>query len=1096
MKHLLRPMTDVDILQLSSGEIKNSKLLDSKQLPKVGGLFCQRVFGPIKDFKCRCGKYNGWKYKGTTCENCGVLVESSSIRRERFGHIVLPIPVFNPMFKNTLAQVLGLGSNHINDILTGNVYFKLMDGKHFYLNGVKDPKCIAIATSLEEYDTWSKSIPALYDIVKRINLKKSYELISGRRQALLGQLLSRKLHPKIFFLRNIPVMPPTIRPISDTKGRLLSDAKNDLYASVIKRKTRLDKLIEVLDEIPKIILELESISLQKSINNLFLGGAVDLGGLPLPSIVENLKTKTGLPRWNLLGKRVDFSGRSVITSGPNLELNEIALPEQMVYELLKPFILKGLLDRGYANGMRSALRQYNQKYKSAVEVMMDIYPNHQVYLNRQPSLHRYSVLAFNITLSPYKAILLPPMLCSPFNADYDGDTMAVHLPLGYEAKKEVNDKLLVTNNLISVADGTALLKPSHEMMIGLYLMTKLKESDNYIIENSIKRLETMHQNNYLPINATITFRKNGQSFTTCLGRLLIGQLLGVHINDYLTKQTIGQLVTKACIKYDANIMIKKLKQLQDYGFHYATIEGFSICIDDFIIPSSKEESFKIANAIEFYNKQTVNDDNKLDKHGTIISNWDNTITNLQNDFITEAGDDNPLVIMNRTGARASMGQISQLVVAKGMVTAIDNSIIEHPIENSLREGLTVQEYFISCSGSRKSLADKQFVTPISGYLARKLINCTRDLYITDNDCGTQEGIKVTAKLSKNRYGLDGELINIDNFLENENVMIRSPITCKAKKGICQKCYGLNEYGKTVNINFSAGVVAGQSLSEPATQLSMRTFHFGGAATVRKINPLEVKTCLKGVVKLETDEFGTKIILEDGFYYIHTNATLKISSGQKIDNGDCIAVYPTDSISNADISGKLPLLESYFELSKIKGNESIIATKDGQVTFKVRDTKVSLFIDKELQGFATGIPILVHDGQTVEKGQPLTIGDCNLKRLYLNTNDLPLVGSIFVNTVNKLYSEEGINVFPVHLEMIFRGMSELVKLDNGLLGLRRIDGGEPLIMGVSEVGKNFPSWLKGISFGWTSSILENHAVKPFKAYDIPSEELMMGKLIAK
>ena len=1513
MRQLLRPMSDSDVVEISSGEITNGRLLNSKQLPKEGGLFCQRIFGPIKDYRCQCGKYDGWSHKGTVCETCGVTVESSSVRKDRFGHIKLPIHAFNPVYRHTLAQVLGIGIVHLKGILDGSLYFKVMGGSHFYTRGSDEMQCLAVASNVSDYSAWSKSIPDLYKAVRGIMVEKTYLELTGKRKLVYRQLHESGVHPKMFFFKKMLVMPPSIRPISDTHGKLLSDAKNDLYADVIKRKIRLDRLYEVMPVIPKIILEKESKSLQAAINSLFLGGAFDLGGRPLPGIIEDLKTKTGLPRWNLLGKRVDFSGRSVITSGPELALDEVALPDKMVYELLKPFILEKLLARGHARNIKGALRQYVKKNNTAVAIMMEIYPHHKIFLNRQPSLHRYSVMAFKIRLSPFKAILLPPMLCSPFNADFDGDTMAVHLPVSREARAEVNEKLSIEKNLVSVADKQALLKPSHEMMIGLYVMTKLNDELPVVIESDIPRLVSMHQNGSLKINQRVIYRPESKTEETCLGRLLLGGLLQCKITEFLTKGSIGHIVTKAAKKMGQHEMLSALKKLQSYGFYYATREGFSICIDDFYIPTTKKEVFANANAFEL---ETDADETLTEAHAhdLIVNKWATALDKVQNSFVEEAGNDNPLVIMNSTGARASMQQIGQLVVAKGMVTAMDNSIVKHPIERSLREGLLPPDYFVSCSGSRKSLADKQFVTPISGYLARKLINCARDLYITELDCGTVNGIKIDSALASGRYSTRGRLIRD----KKGDVLMRSPVTCEAKKGICSKCFGLNEYGKPAEIGRAVGVTAGQSLSEPATQLcltgdteivttdgqnltmeevhnkvknnenvytyscsqsgdievskiehsynsrteyekvritleneeffeatldhpvmlrdgtyrsagslkdgdslmplytrkkggylqvktnqetsgrkykaayllaslhkdsikhescegadriethhidrnkennnpdnlmhlsasyhgeihnetsglvstrtcaeriiakltdlglprtdetwhevrdaffkgmkypgfrvvkeklpeivegfsivtrekknkeqlnseyrmdlvlhymqehgmdatyrdfdianaklypnprgrhsiekllkwspgyldhldttvttyvtersreqkqalsrvlkvlghlksqnlacteinleiansylypvpksrrsissiignlhaddldlvfghnhsvanveiikmeapekfyditvdsdhhnfalacgvfvhnSMRTFHLGGAASVREGCDLNVKARASGGATVTRLDGFTRVQIDKLTHYFHNTATTLVVGGQHVDEGDNLATYPPDSTNNADISGKLPLIESYFELNKVKGVEAIMAKNDGILTIEADNGSLSFSIDGVFQGqLEQKVPVLVADGDHVEKGDQLTFGTCGIKKLYDATEDLPLAASLFVKTVYNLYYEEGIRFNPVHLEVIFRGMSELMLLDNGLIGLRRFDeSGKTLLMGVSDIGKNYPSWLKGMAFGWTGAALEGHAVKPYTNYNLPSENIMIGKL---
>ncbi|CUV65012.1 DNA-directed RNA polymerase subunit beta' [Sulfurovum sp. enrichment culture clone C5] len=909
----LRVASPEKILSWSYGEVKKPETINYRTLkPERDGLFCAKIFGPIRDYECLCGKYKKMRYKGVVCEKCGVEVTSSKVRRSRMGHIELVTPVAHIWYVSSLPSrigtLLGVKMKDLERVLYYEAYIVKSPGdasldvdgskllsKYDVLNeeqyqqivhrfGVDafdarmggaviqellaDLDLVTMFRELKEEIATTKSEAKIKTIVKRLKVIEAF-LHSGNR-------------PEWMMLTHLPVLPPDLRPlVSLDGGKFAVSDVNDLYRRVINRNQRLKRLVEL--DAPEIIVRNEKRMLQEAVDALFdngrRGNAVKgANKRPLKSLSEIIKGKQGRFRQNLLGKRVDFSGRSVIVVGPDLRMDQCGLPKKMAIELFKPHLMAKLEEKGYATTIKQAKKMIEKQVNEVWECLDEVVDNYPVLLNRAPTLHKLSIQAFHPRLIEGKAIQLHPLVCAAFNADFDGDQMAVHIPLSDEAIAEAKILMLASMNILLPASGKAVAVPSQDMILGLYYLT-LEKTDvrgEHKLFGNIDEVMIAFEQGSLDLNAKIRTFANGKVITSTTGRLILRTIIPEYVpesywNKILKKKDIGTLVDYIYKNSGLSITAEFLDNLKDMGFKYATKVGVSISIDDIKIPEQKDaivaEAKKEVKDIQGqFASGLLTDQERYNKIIDIWTDANNEIADALMKLIKADKDGfNSVYMMADSGARGSAAQIRQLSGMRGLMAKSDGSIIETPITSNFREGLNVLEYFISTHGARKGLADTALKTANAGYLTRKLIDVAQNVKVTMTDCGTHEGVEVSdivvgnemiEPLSDRIYGrvvaedildpVTNEIIAHEGTMIDEeiatkvkeagvrSVIIRAPSTCKAPKGICAKCYGLNmAENRIVNKGEAVGVIAAQSIGEPGTQLTLRTFHTGGTATAGK-----------------------------------------------------------------------------------------------------------------------------------------------------------------------------------------------------------------------------------------------------------------------
>ncbi|HPA11983.1 MAG TPA: DNA-directed RNA polymerase subunit beta' [Bacteroidales bacterium] len=923
------------ILERSYGEVTKPETINYRTYkPERDGLFCERIFGPVKDWECHCGKYKRIRYKGTVCDRCGVEVTEKKVRRERSGHIQLVVPVAHIWFfkslPNRIGALLGLQTKKLEMI----IYYE----KYVVINpGIKADDGIKYMDFLseEEYFDIMETVPpenqylddndpnkfiakmgaeALHDLLARLDLDElSYDLRHKAHTETSQQRKAdalKRLHvveafrdarnrienrPEWMVVKVVPVIPPELRPlVALDGGRFATSDLNELYRKVIIRNNRLKRLIEI--KAPEVIMRNEKRMLQESVDSLFdnsrKANAVKTdGNRALKSLSDSLKGKQGRFRQNLLGKRVDYSGRSVIVVGPELKLNECGIPKEMASELFKPFIIRKMLERGIVKTVKTAKKIVDRKDPVVWDILENIMKGHPVLLNRAPTLHRLGIQAFQPKLIEGKAIQLHPLVCTAFNADFDGDQMAVHVPLGNAAIIEAQLLMLASHNILNPANGAPITVPSQDMVLGLYYLTKERKSTP---ENPVKgegyrfyspqEVIIAYNEGKVDLHAIVSvrlpFEENGETVfrltETTVGRVLLNQVIPPehgYVNQLLTKKSLRDIIGSVLKKTDTAITAKFLDDIKDLGFRMAFKGGLSFNLDDVIVPIEKEKLIEAANeevneVVNSYNNGLITTN---ERYNQIVDIWTHTNSKLTKALMDQISQDqqgfNPVYMMLDSGARGSKEQIRQLSGMRGLMakpqksTASGPEIIENPILSNFKEGLSVLEYFISTHGARKGLADTALKTADAGYLTRRLVDVSQDVIITEEDCGTLRGLTTTA-LKKNEEVVEalydrilgrtalhdiyhpqtnsliveaGEEINeeIAQKIEEspiESVEIRSVLTCESKMGVCAKCYGRNlANGRMLQKGEAVGVIAAQSIGEPGTQLTLRTFHVGGVA---------------------------------------------------------------------------------------------------------------------------------------------------------------------------------------------------------------------------------------------------------------------------
>ncbi len=1095
------------ILERSHGEVLKPETINYRTYkPERDGLFCERIFGPVKDYECHCGKYKRIRYKGIVCDRCGVEVTEKKVRRERMGHIELVVPVVHIWFfrslPNKIGALLGMQTKKLESI----IYFE----RYVVINpGVKEADGISRMDFLteEEYLDIIDSLPqgnqylddddpdkfvakmgaeAVHDLLARLDLdKESFELrhkanteTSQQRKAEALKRLQvfeafrearnrKENRPEWMIIKIVPVIPPELRPLVPLDGgRFATSDLNDLYRRVIIRNNRLKRLIEI--KAPDVIMRNEKRMLQEAVDSLLdnsrKSSAVKTeSNRPLKSLSDSLKGKQGRFRQNLLGKRVDYSGRSVIIVGPNLKLNECGLPKDMAAELYKPFIIRRLLERGIVKTVKSAKKIVERKDPVVWDILENILKGHPVLLNRAPTLHRLGIQAFQPKLVEGKAIQLHPLACTAFNADFDGDQMAVHLPLGNAAILEAQILMLASHNILNPANGAPITVPSQDMVLGLYYITKARKStETHPVKGegmtfySPEEVRIAYNEEVVDLHAIIKVKVNvkeegqlvNKLIETTVGRVIFNEKVPAeygYINQLLTKKALRDIISDVLKETGNAVTAKFLDDIKDLGYYMAFVGGLSFNLNNIIIPTIKEELITKANqeVEEVLNNYNMGFITNNERYNQIIDIWTHTNSHLTNTVMRELSTDddgfNPVYMMLDSGARGSKEQIRQLSGMRGLMAkpqksgAVGNEIIENPILSNFKEGLSVLEYFISTHGARKGLADTALKTADAGYLTRRLVDVSQDVIISEKDCGTLLGLTITA-LKKNEevvetlydrilgrvalhdvyHPLTGEIIvkggeEITEILAQkiedspiESVEIRSVLTCESKHGVCANCYGRNlASGRMVQKGEAVGVIAAQSIGEPGTQLTLRTFHQGGTASnVAANSKIEVK--YDGTLEIEElrtvayqDKEGQKydvvtgrsaemkivdaktgVILSSG--NIPYGSKLYFKDGSSVKKGDLIAEWdPFNAVILSEVTGKISFANIVEgQTYRVESDEQTGYFEKVVVESKVKTKNPFIrILDKEGGELRTydlpvGAHIMVEDGQNIKAGELL------------------------------------------------------------------------------------------------------------------------------
>jgi DNA-directed RNA polymerase subunit beta' len=1102
----------------SRGEVKKPETINYRTLkPERDGLFCERIFGPTRDWECHCGKYKRVRYKGIICDRCGVEVTRAKVRRERMGHIELAAPVSHIWYFKGIPSRMGLLLDMSPRALEKVLYFvayivtdpgntplvqkqiltesEYRDYREKYGNAFKAGMgAEAIKRLLEEMDMEQLS-KELRAELKQVSGQRKIRAI--RRLEVVEAFLKSGNRADWMILDVVPVIPPELRPMVQLDGgRFATSDLNDLYRRVINRNNRLKRLLDL--GAPDIIVRNEKRMLQEAVDALIDNGrrgrpVTGPGNRPLKSLSDMLRGKQGRFRQNLLGKRVDYSGRSVIVVGPELKMHQCGLPKEMALELFKPFVMKKLVNDGHAHNIKSAKRMVERVKDQVWDVLEEVIKEHPVLLNRAPTLHRLGIQAFEPMLVEGRAIQIHPLVCTAYNADFDGDQMAVHVPLSAEAQAEARILMMSSGNILNPKDGSPVVTPTQDMVLGTYYLTLEKPGakGEGKIFSSLDEATLAYDFGEVDLHAKIKVKYEGERLETTVGRLIINQRLPVplrYINRVVDRQMLGKIVAR-CYRVLGNAeTAKMLDGIKELGFKYATRAGMTISISDIEVPKEKEQILADAESrveeIENQYKQGLI--TYTERYQKVISVWEEAKNRVTEALVKGLDRFNPVYMMSISGARGNIGQISQLAGMRGLMADPSGRIIELPIRANFREGLTVLEYFTSTHGARKGLADTALRTADSGYLTRRLVDVSQDVIIREDDCGTTVGVPVKEIRDGNevieslhdrilgRMAVvrivdpnTGDLIveaneeineeDADRIIEVgiEEVMIRSVLTCKSRFGVCRKCYGRNlATGMLVDVGESVGTISAQSIGEPGTQLTMRTFHTGGVA------------------------------------------------------GD-------------DITQGLPRVEELFEARKPKG-QAIISELDGVLKLgENKGRREAIVTTDEGESMAYAVPfgarLAVKDGSRVQAGDELTEGSINPHDL-LKVKGLRGVQLYLLHEVQRVYRLQGVDINDKHIEIIIRQMLRKVKVDDpgatellpgGLIDVfdfedeneRAIqNGGEPavakpILLGITKASLATDSFLSAASFQETTRVLTEAACKgkndPLLGL---KENVIIGKLI--
>jgi DNA-directed RNA polymerase subunit beta' len=1080
----------------SKGEVRKAETINYRTLkPEKDGLFCEKIFGPVRDWECNCGKYKGIKFKGITCDRCAVTVDRSSVRRERMGHIELATPVTHIWFfkavPSRMAALLDIGLRDLEKIIYYEEYVVVDSGT----SPLKKKELLSedkYQEALAKYGANFKAkigAEAVRDLLKELDLdnqcrklhrdlQKSKDALGNRKVLkalkIVEDFKKSKNRPEWMILEVLPVIPPDLRPLVPLDGgRFATSDLNDLYRRVINRNNRLKKLMELAA--PEIIIRNEKRMLQEAVDALLDNGrhgkpVIGANNRPLKSLSDMLKGKQGRFRQNLLGKRVDYSGRSVIVVGPELKLHECGLPKQMALELFEPFIIKKLREKGFVHTIKGARRMVERGKIEVWDILDEVIRDHPVLLNRAPTLHRLGIQAFQPILIEGKSIKIHPLVCTAFNADFDGDQMAVHVPLSLESQLEAKILMLSVNNIFSPADGRPIGTPTQDIILGVSYMSKIKlgaKGENKTFASSDEVL-IAYEDRVVDLHARIKLRikdvfdleerkvvNKRQMLETTVGRVLFNSCLPEgfgFVNKELNKSLVGDIVIDCYKRFGHTATIKLLDDIKRLGFEMATLGGISIGINDLNIPEEKKEVLKesraeVAKVEEQYRRGIITESERKSK---VIDIWTHA-TDRVSDLLFKGMDPfNPIFMMADSGARGSRLQIRQLAGMRGLMAKPSGEIIESPITANFREGLNVLEYFISTHGARKGLADTALKTADAGYLTRRLVDVAQEVIVCEADCGTLNGITVSAIIEgdevvvslKDRIVGRTALDNIVDIITDEvivgagteiteekadmierlgieRIRIRSVLTCESGKGVCTKCYGRNlATGRVVELGEAVGVIAAQSIGEPGTQLTMRTFHIGGTAS-RVVEQSFIKSKNKGLIKYHSLRATAKnkefIVLnrsgsvsindkqgrELERYPLAQGAFLSIADGEEVAKGVAFVRWdPYTFPVLTEVSGQVKYEDLKEDITVREELNPVTKLTERVVVEHKQEYHPQILIldeEKEVAGIypiPTGAHILVKDGQKVEAGDLLG----KIPRLVVKTRDitggLPRVAELF------------------------------------------------------------------------------------------------------
>ena len=1155
------------ILSWSHGEVKKPETINYRTLkPERDGLFCERIFGPTKDWECHCGKYKKIRYKGKICDRCGVEITKSKVRRERMGHIELAAPVSHiwyfkgipsrmglllDMTPHTLEKVLYFASYIVTDpgstplkrcdLLSEKEYRDMREKYEDDFQAGMGAE--AIKKLLEEIDCEQLSHDLREELKsasgqKKAKIVKRLEVVEAFRQS--GN------KPSWMIIDILPVIPPEIRPMVQLDGgRFATSDLNDLYRRVINRNNRLKRLIQL--SAPDIIVRNEKRMLQEAVDSLIDNGrrgraVTGANSRALKSLSDMLKGKQGRFRQNLLGKRVDYSGRSVIVVGPELKMYQCGVPKDMAIELFRPFVMKKLVEDGVANNIKSAKKMVDRQKPEVWDALDVVIKEHPVLLNRAPTLHRLGIQAFEPVLVEGRALKLHPLACTAYNADFDGDQMAIHVPLSAEAQAEARILMLSVNNLLRPQDGHPHSIPTQDMVLGSYYLTYVREEEGTGMafstpEEALMAYQagavTLHSPIKVRVTKTIDGVEKYKTVETTVGRIIfnepIPQDLGFvdrtdpeHAFDYevgfrVDKKKLGEIIDRCIQKHGFTISAEVLDSIKAQGYKFSTRSGMTISIADMVVPEAKKEKIaetekKVLAIEKQYRRGLITND---ERYRMVVAEWERTTGEVAKALMDNLDEFNPINIMATSGARGSANQIRQLAGMRGLMANTAGKTIEIPIKANFREGLSVLEYFISTRGARKGMADTALRTADSGYLTRRMVDVSQDVIIREPDCGTTEGVPATAIDSRGYavFTLDPEDPKYDEYIHSfgENihgrfpakpvvdpktgevlfdtdhllmsgdakflaahgvasVEVRSVLSCESRCGVCARCYGMNlATGKPVNSGEAVGVIAAQSIGEPGTQLTMRTFHSGGVA------------------------------------------------------GD-------------DITQGLPRVEELFEARKPK-KMAVLSEISGTLTIEeARKNMMALTVTNAEQGetrvyqVPVGAGIIVQNGDHIEQGQELTRGALSLHDVLrirgVNDDEFgrPGVRNYLVQEVQKVYRQQGVDINNKHIEVIVRQMMRKVRIeDAGSTDLlsgstvdvnelkdankaiqARIDAGEegltlaagtPILLGITKASLATDSWMSAASFQETTKVLTEAAIKGKVDHLVGlKENVIIGKLI--
>jgi len=1097
----------------SFGEIKKPETINYRTFkPERDGLFCAKIFGPVKDYECLCGKYKRMKHRGVVCEKCGVEVIQSKVRRERLGHIELASPVAHIWFLRSLPSRIGSLLDMTIRELEQVLYFEkyvVVDPKDTPLKQKETLDEEEFIKCQEDYGPEGfdaqMGAGAIRELLKNIDLTQLSEELRKDLTETDSEAKRKKLakrlrvvesfkesgnRPEWMILEVIPVLPPDLRPLVPLDGgRFATSDLNDLYRRVINRNNRLKRLIEL--GAPEIIIRNEKRMLQESVDALFDNGRrgrpiTGPNKRPLRSLSDMIKGKQGRFRQNLLGKRVDYSGRTVIVVGPELKLHQAGIPKEMALELFKPFVYNKLEEKGLATTIKAAKKLVEKGTPEVWDILAEVIREHPVLLNRAPTLHRLGIQAFEPVFADGKAIRLHPLVCAAFNADFDGDQMAVHVPLSIEAQLEARVLMMSTNNILSPANGRPIIVPTQDMVLGLYYMTRERinvKGEGYIF-SSTEDVRVAYDAGEVDLHAQITVRIYGQRVQTTTGRVLLKEVVPSEIpfefiNKAMTKKEIGELIDICYRKSGEKETVILADRLKGLGFSYATLAGVSIGIDELRIPTKKGEvidgALKEIQVVEQQYKEGLITDGE--RYNRVIDIWAKATENIAKTMLKELETEevidkkgrptkvtsfNPIFMMVKSGARGSEQQIRQLAGMRGLMAKPSGEIIETPITANFKEGLEVLQYFISTHGARKGLADTALKTANAGYLTRRLVDVAQDSIITEEDCGTLDGIEVFSlveggeiieRLGDRVLGrvalndildpISGEIIvkanqeiteELVKRIEEagiEKVTLRSVLTCKSKRGgICVKCYGRDlARGRMVAIGETVGVIAAQSIGEPGTQLTMRTFHIGGTAS-RRVEQSYLESRMEGIIKFSgrsshvgegeennvvMNRHSEIIVVDDSGrekekYTLVYGAKLKVKAGQKVKPGDRLAEWDpymnpiltevAGIVKFGDIKEGITMEEKLDEITGMK-TKIITESKDIELRprISIKDDKGKTLRVPNTESMAryllpVGANIFVKEGDSVKAGDIIAKIPRETTKTKDITGGLPRVAELF------------------------------------------------------------------------------------------------------